>query len=114
MHIVLNYSVLFIGGAAAWAAMNWYQNKNRNEGKNVSHGFLKKLIVAFAAAKAVKYAEKNSSGFQQGLSRDIIEDATRNASIVSDIKYGDQLAGNTGYQYATGRTGGEADSFNNF
>ncbi|KAJ2824499.1 hypothetical protein FBU31_003978 [Coemansia sp. 'formosensis'] len=105
-----------LGGAAAWAALNWYQNKSRNQGKKVSHGFAKKLIVAFAAAQAIKHWEKNSSSFQQGLSRgitrdDVIAEATRSASIAADMEMGKDLAANTGYAYDYNSKGGEADSF---
>ncbi|KAJ2025733.1 hypothetical protein H4S03_008801, partial [Coemansia sp. S3946] len=75
-----------LGGAAAWAALNWYQTKSRNQGKKVSHGFAKKLMVAFAAAQAIKYWEKNSKSFQNGVSRDlVIAEATRSASLAADI-----------------------------
>ncbi|KAJ2510638.1 hypothetical protein H4217_007775 [Coemansia sp. RSA 1939] len=102
--------------AAAWAALNWFQNKSRNEGKNVSHGFVKKLLVAFAAAQAVKYWEKSSSSFQSGLPRDlVVEEATRNAIQVANIEYPDT---NTGYDYSkVAAQGSQArqfdDSFNN-
>ncbi|KAJ2626505.1 hypothetical protein GGF44_005011, partial [Coemansia sp. RSA 1694] len=80
-------------------------------GKKVSHGFAKKMIVAFAAAQAIKYWEKNSKSFQNGVSRDlVIADATRSASIAADISAGDELA-NTGYKYDYSNKGGEADSF---
>ncbi|KAJ2821143.1 hypothetical protein GGI24_004299, partial [Coemansia furcata] len=101
-----------LGGAAAWAALNWYQNKSRNQGKKVSHGFAKKLIVAFAAAQAIKHWEKSSSSFQQGVSREaVIAEATRSASIAADMEMGKELAANTGYSYDYNSKGGEADSF---
>ncbi|KAJ1802900.1 hypothetical protein LPJ75_006040, partial [Coemansia sp. RSA 2598] len=77
-----------IGGAAAWAALNWYQNRARNKGEKVSHSFIKKLMVAFAAAQAVKYVEKNSSSFQSGVARDLaIQEATRDAAAAADISF---------------------------
>ncbi|KAJ2541464.1 hypothetical protein EV175_006140 [Coemansia sp. RSA 1933] len=98
-----------LGGAAAWAALNWYQNKSRNEGKKVSHSFIKKLLVAFAASQAVKYWEKNSSSFQSGIPRDlVVEEATRNAIQVANIEYPDT---DTGYTYKRAGAGGEANSF---
>ncbi|KAJ1799733.1 hypothetical protein LPJ59_001622 [Coemansia sp. RSA 2399] len=98
-----------LGGAAAWAALNWYQNKERGQGKRVSHGFIKKLLVAFAASQAVKYWEKNSSSFQAGLPRDlVVEEATRNAIQVANIEYPDT---DTGYTYKSAGAGGEASSF---
>ncbi|KAJ2782299.1 hypothetical protein GGI15_002956 [Coemansia interrupta] len=98
-----------IGGAAAWAAVNWYQNKSRNEGKKVNHGFIKKLVVAFAAAQAIKYWEKNSGSFQQGVSRDrAIQEATRNASLAADML--DPNIAPQGYDYKTYNTG-EGASF---
>ncbi|KAJ2753112.1 hypothetical protein GGI19_003357 [Coemansia pectinata] len=101
-----------LGGAAAWAALNWYQTKSRNQGKKVSHGFAKKLMVAFAAAQAIKYWEQNSKSFQNGVSRDlVIAEATRSASLAADISAGDELAATTGYTYNYGAKGGEADSF---
>ncbi|KAJ2706604.1 hypothetical protein FB645_001479 [Coemansia sp. IMI 203386] len=100
-----------IGGAAAWAALNWYQNKSRNEGKKVSHSFIKKLVVAFAAAQAVKYCEKNSSSFQSGVSRDLaIQEATRNAAAMADQSYYQQ---DNQYQYKS-FSNGEAAGYDNF
>ncbi|KAJ2845629.1 hypothetical protein J3B02_004630 [Coemansia erecta] len=99
-----------IGGAAAWAALNWYQNKSRNEGKKVSHSFLKKLMVAFAAAQAVKYCEKNSSSFQTGISRDLaIQEATRSAAAAADMRFYKP----TEYQYNEFKNG-ESTSYDNF
>ncbi|KAJ1997625.1 hypothetical protein GGI04_002108 [Coemansia thaxteri] len=102
-----------IGGAAAWAAVNWYQNKARNQGKKVSHSFAKKLVIAFAAAQAIKYWEKNSGSFQQGVrTRDLaVAEATRSASMAADIRFGADQAADTGYKYDYSAKGGEADSF---
>ncbi|KAJ1823853.1 hypothetical protein LPJ60_001233 [Coemansia sp. RSA 2675] len=101
-----------LGGAAAWAALNWYQTKSRNQGKKVSHGFAKKLMVAFAAAQAIKYWEKNSKSFQNGVSRDlVIAEATRSASIAADISASADAA--PIYKYDTSLRGGEADNFDN-
>ncbi|KAJ1665728.1 hypothetical protein IW140_001770 [Coemansia sp. RSA 1813] len=98
-----------LGGAAAWAALNWYQNKSRNQGKKVSHSFAKKLLVAFAASQAVKYWEKNSASFQNGLTRDlVVEEATRTATQVANVEYPDY---DTGYTYNSAGKGGEANSF---
>ncbi|KAJ2493266.1 hypothetical protein IWW37_000729 [Coemansia sp. RSA 2050] len=99
-----------LGGAAAWAALNWYQTKSRNQGKKVSHGFAKKLMVAFAAAQAIKYWEQNSKSFQNGVSRDlVIAEATRSASIAADISASNDVT--PLYKYDTSIRGGEADSF---
>ncbi|KAJ2161317.1 hypothetical protein GGF46_001578 [Coemansia sp. RSA 552] len=101
-----------IGGAVAWAAFKWYENYKLNTtGEKVKHGFVKKLLTAFAAAQTVKLAEQSSSGFQHGLTRDlVIQDATRNVSRIADIKYADM---DTGYQYNQ-VGGGEADRFDQF
>ncbi|KAJ2722316.1 hypothetical protein GGI07_003398 [Coemansia sp. Benny D115] len=97
-----------LGGAAAWAALNWYQNKSRNEGKKVNHSFIKKLLVAFATAQAIKYFEKNSNSFQAGVSRErAIEAAARDASMIADIQYPNYDAAPK-FQTVSG---GEGDSF---
>ncbi|KAI7833493.1 hypothetical protein BX661DRAFT_178489 [Kickxella alabastrina] len=99
-----------LGGAAAWAALNWYQTKAQNEGKKVNHGFIKKLLVAFAATQAVKYFEKSSHNFQSGVSRDLaIEQATKDASMIADIKFPDY--GTHTYKAVAG---GEASGFDSF
>ncbi|KAI8320095.1 hypothetical protein GQ54DRAFT_9246 [Martensiomyces pterosporus] len=97
-----------IGGAAAWSALSWYQQKQKNQGKKVSHGTLKKMLVAFAAAKAVKYWEK-SGGAQSGMPRDLaIQQATRDAANLADTKFADDSQPKYNYSHASG---GEADSF---
>ncbi|KAJ1964813.1 hypothetical protein GGI12_001181 [Dipsacomyces acuminosporus] len=97
-----------IGGAAAWSALSWYQNKQKNQGKKVSHGTLKKILVAFAAAKAIKYWEK-SGGAQSGMPRELaIEQATRDAANLADTKFADDSQPRYSYSQVGG---GEADSF---
>ncbi|KAJ1789867.1 hypothetical protein LPJ62_002217, partial [Coemansia sp. RSA 2167] len=98
-----------IGGAAAWAAFNWYENwKVNTKGEKMKHGFIKKLLTAFAAAQAVKFAEQKSSGFQGGLSRDVaIQEATNYADHVADAKYQ-----NHSVDYTV--RGGEADNYDNY
>ncbi|KAJ2339626.1 hypothetical protein IWW50_006835, partial [Coemansia erecta] len=57
-------------------------------GKKPNHSFMKKLLSAFAAAQAIKFAEKKSSAFQGGVSRDIaIQNAVEYSERVADTKY---------------------------
>ncbi|KAJ2748867.1 hypothetical protein IWQ56_007353 [Coemansia nantahalensis] len=91
-----------IGGAAAWAAFNWYENWKKNtKGEKVNHSFIKKLLTAVAVSQAIKIAEKRSSTFQEGLhTRDLaIKEATRNISLISSTRYSEYSQPNTGYQY---------------
>ncbi|KAJ2848380.1 hypothetical protein IWW36_003333 [Coemansia brasiliensis] len=96
-----------IGGAAAWAAFKWYENwKLNTKGEKVNHSFIKKVLTAFAAAQAIKFAEQRSSSFQGGLTRDVaIREATQYAGRVADVKY--QTYENVDYTVQ----GGQADSY---
>ncbi|KAJ1735635.1 hypothetical protein LPJ61_000430 [Coemansia biformis] len=99
-----------IGGAAAWAAFKWYENWKRNtKGEKVNHSFIKKMLTAVAVAQVIKIAEKRSSSFQEGVSRDLaVEQAVRDIGRISDIKYSGP---DTSHVYSDVH-GGEADSFN--
>ncbi|KAJ1933885.1 hypothetical protein FBU59_005881, partial [Linderina macrospora] len=100
-----------IGGAAAWSALSWYQQRQKNQGKQVKHSTLKKMLVAFATAKAIKYWEK-SGGAQSGMPRDVvIQQATRDAANLADTKFADDSQPQYNYQQ---QHGGEADSFDSF
>ncbi|KAJ2450863.1 hypothetical protein EV183_003999 [Coemansia sp. RSA 2336] len=96
-----------IGGAAAWAAFKWYENwKVNTKGEKVNHSFIKKILTAFAAAQAIKFAEQRSSSFQGGLSREVaINEATQYAGRVADVKYANYESAD----YAV--SGGQADSY---
>ncbi|KAG0208213.1 hypothetical protein BGX28_000740 [Mortierella sp. GBA30] len=76
-----------LGGAAAWEAMKWYQNRQKKQGKKVHHSTLRKMFVAFATAKAVKWWEKSGGG-QSGMSREaVVEQAARDAAALADTKF---------------------------
>ncbi|KAJ1741276.1 hypothetical protein LPJ68_002987 [Coemansia sp. RSA 1086] len=96
-----------IGGAAAWAAFKWYENwKVNTKGEKVNHSFIKKVLTAFAAAQAIKFAEQRSSSFQGGLTRDVaIREATQYAGRVADVKYPDYESADYTVK------GGQADSY---
>jgi hypothetical protein len=51
-----------IAGAAAWAAMSWYINRQKQQGKKVNHQFLKKLVAGIAMVQAVKFVGNRTSG----------------------------------------------------
>ncbi|KAJ2306092.1 hypothetical protein IWW55_001615 [Coemansia sp. RSA 2706] len=101
-----------IGGAAAWAAFKWYENwKLNTKGEKVNHSFVKKLLTAFAAAQAIKFAEQRSSSFQGGLPRDVaVREATGYASKISDMKYNDDAYNYDNNQFAV-HGGGQAAAF---
>ncbi|OLY82934.1 hypothetical protein AYI68_g2938 [Smittium mucronatum] len=101
-----------IAGAAAWQALKWYENKQKRSGKRVSHSTLKKMLAAFAAAKAVKYFE-TSGNLQSGMSRDVVaQTAARDAVFAMESKFADDSQPQ--YTYNDNDAGGEAASFDQF
>ncbi|KAI9296389.1 hypothetical protein K502DRAFT_176814 [Neoconidiobolus thromboides FSU 785] len=90
-----------IAGAAGFAAMNYYQNYQKKQGKTVHYAFLKKMVAGVAMAQAVKMFNKNTqggSGFMgMGGKRDIeasreavAAEAAANAMKLVDEQYGNQ------------------------
>ncbi|OMJ15175.1 Pesticidal crystal protein cry11Bb [Smittium culicis] len=101
-----------IAGAAAWQALKWYENKQKKSGKKVSHSTLKKMLAAFAAAKAVKYFE-TSGNLQSGMTRDVVaQTAARDAVLAMETKYADENQPQYTYDNNTGY--GEASTFDQF
>ncbi|KAJ1921851.1 hypothetical protein IWQ60_006660 [Tieghemiomyces parasiticus] len=43
-----------IAGAAGWQAMKWYENKQKMQGQQVNHAFMKKAVAAIAMSQAIK------------------------------------------------------------
>ncbi|KAH8177204.1 hypothetical protein LIA77_02286 [Sarocladium implicatum] len=75
-----------IAGAAAFAGMKAFENHQRNEGKQVSHGFAKELIAGFAGAEVDKLAETKGLDF---LDREKAKHHTkRQAEHLYDEQYG--------------------------
>ncbi|KIV92644.1 hypothetical protein PV10_03917 [Exophiala mesophila] len=51
------FSHELIGGAAAFEGMKLFEDRQRREGKVVSHGFAKELLAGFVGAEVDKLAE---------------------------------------------------------
>ncbi|KAJ1918141.1 hypothetical protein H4219_002782 [Mycoemilia scoparia] len=101
-----------LAGAAAWMGMKWWETKQRNENKPVSHAGKKKFAAAAAAALAVRFWEK-SGGWQSGISRDVVaREAAQNAMLAYDSKHAAESQPQYNYNYST--AGGEAASFDGF
>ncbi|KAJ9077786.1 hypothetical protein DSO57_1013432 [Entomophthora muscae] len=69
-----------VAGAAGWAAMSYYQKHQKQQGKQVNHAFLKKMVAAIAMAQAVKMFNKHrSNGSFMGLGGHRDVDSAREA-----------------------------------
>ncbi|KAF4119403.1 Protein of unknown function (DUF3759) [Geosmithia morbida] len=76
-----------LGGAAAFEAMHLFENKQRSEGKTVSHGFAKEALAAFAGAEADKLIETKGLDFIDA--EKAKHHAKKQAEYLYDNQYGD-------------------------
>lgn len=76
-----------VGGAAAFEAMHLFENRQRGEGKAVSHGFAKEMIAAFAGAEVDKLAETKGLNFLD--KEKAKHHARKQADKLYDDHYGD-------------------------
>lgn len=76
-----------LGGAAAFEAMHLWENKQRKEGKTVSHGFAKEALAALAGAEVDKLCETKGLDF---IDREKAKrHAEKQAQEAYDSHYGD-------------------------
>ncbi|PUU78855.1 hypothetical protein B9Z19DRAFT_888931, partial [Tuber borchii] len=61
-----NLSHEVISGAAAFEGFKLFENHQRREGKQVSHGTAKEILVGLATAEAEKLIEKKGLGTHEG------------------------------------------------
>ncbi|EER32062.1 conserved hypothetical protein [Candida tropicalis MYA-3404] len=77
-----------VAGAASFAAVKMFEDKQRREGKEVSHAFAKEAIAALAGAEADKLFESKGLDY---LDRDRVRNqAIENAQRGYDEHYGRQ------------------------
>jgi len=82
------FSHELIAGAASFEAMKLFEDRQRKEGKPVSHQFAKELIAGFAGGEVDKLAETKGMDF---VDRERAQHAAKkNAEEMYDQHYGDQ------------------------
>ncbi|KAF9043641.1 hypothetical protein BDZ89DRAFT_1059562 [Hymenopellis radicata] len=95
-----------IAAAAGFAAMHSYENHLRATGQPVSHGKMKEILAAIAAAEVDKLAETKGMDWMDR--RRAKQMAEHHAHEYAAQRYG---SGNTGWDYAQQR-GGPAMEYN--
>lgn len=80
-----------LGGAAAFGAMKLFEDRQRKEGKTVSHGFAKEMLAGLAGFEVDRLAETKGEDY---LDR---EKAKRHARESAERMYDDQYGGGEGY-----------------
>ncbi|RPB05206.1 hypothetical protein L873DRAFT_954104 [Choiromyces venosus 120613-1] len=82
-----NLSHELVAGAAAFEGFKLFENHQRREGKQVSHGTAKEMLVGLAAAEAEKLIEKKGLSMHEG--ERAKHAAKQNAERMYDEHYGD-------------------------
>jgi len=85
------FSHELLGGAAAFGAMKLFEDRQRKEGKEVSHGFAKELLAGFAGAEVDRLAETKGADFVDR------EKAKRHARESTEQMYDDHYGGQDQY-----------------
>jgi hypothetical protein len=80
-----------LGGAAAFGAMKIFEDRQRKEGKQVSHGFAKEMLAGLAGFEVDRLAETKGEDY---LDR---EKAKRHAKESAEQMYDDQYGGQDQY-----------------
>ncbi|PQE08021.1 hypothetical protein CJF30_00011188 [Rutstroemia sp. NJR-2017a BBW] len=77
-----------IAGAAGFGAMKMFEERQRKEGKPVSHQFAKELLAGFASAEVDKLAETKGEDWVR--EHRVREKAEEQSHQLYDQHYGDQ------------------------
>ncbi|KAI4591528.1 hypothetical protein LQW54_010041 [Pestalotiopsis sp. IQ-011] len=85
------FSHELVGGAAAFEAMKLFEDKQRREGKTVSHGFAKEMLAGIAGGEVDKLFET------KGLDEIDREKAKRHAKQQAEQMYDDHYGGQDQY-----------------
>ncbi|KAF3771292.1 hypothetical protein M406DRAFT_354766 [Cryphonectria parasitica EP155] len=77
-----------LGAAAGFAAMRAYENKQRSEGKPVSHGVAKEILAGLAAGEAERLIQTKGADFVD--TEKAKWEAKRHAEKLYDSQYADK------------------------